>query len=551
MQYKNISIKHLLTAVLIVASVLPVFIFTNIAFIESKKILEAEIRQDIEVKSQTIIAEIDRMMFERSRNLSSWSKLEMMHELRLGDLDKRLSRFLSDLKVSYRGVYLEIDAVNLSDKIIASSDAGKIGQAFKRPNPQQPSNHFQYILSEPIIDPITGQQSGTLYAMFNWAQVTELMERSTGNNRSAALWDEKNQLIASTSHWDLYQKTDIISASAFSKGYQGSPSLHWKVLVSQPTSTAFISIKELGAIFLWFLALLVIIAGVSAIVLANHLARPIRKLSDFTKKLKLSGHHLLAPKSGPRELQELAQAFDSMLVDLKKSQEDLTKAAKLAVVGELASAMSHEVRTPLGILKSSAQILMREKGLSDEAKEVCGFILSETERMNKLIDTLLDAGRTRPQEIVWQDIVALVNRTVSMLNTQNKNHKATIEIHGNKKLMVACDTEQITQVLLNLLINAMQATENNVRIQIKIYQEKQNAMIEIHDNGPGIPQTAIDKIFDPFFTQRKGGIGLGLAVVKKIIEAHQGKIEVGRSELGGALFTIQLPIKKNKDEQTE
>ncbi len=551
MQYKNISIKHLLTAVLVIASVLPVFIFTNIAFIESKKILESEIHQDIEVKSQTIIAEIDRMMFERSRNLSSWSKLEIMHELRLGDLDKRLSRFLNDLKVSYRGVYLEIDAVNLSDQIIASSDAGKIGHGFKRPHPQQPSDHFQYILSEPIIDPITGQQSGTLYAMFNWRQVTDLMERSTGNNRSAALWDEKNRLIASTSHWDLYQKTNTISASAFSKGYQGAPSLDWKVLVSQPTSTAFIAIKELGTIFLWFLALLVIIAGISAIVLANHLARPIRKLSEFTKKLKLSGNHLLAPKSGPRELQELAQAFDSMLVDLKKSQEDLTKAAKLAVVGELASAMSHEVRTPLGILKSSAQILMREKGLSAEAKEVCGFILSETERMNKLIDTLLDAGRTRPQEIVWQDIVALINRTVSMLNTQNKNHKATIEILGIKKLMVACDTEQITQVLLNLLINAMQAAEQNVHIQIKIYQQKQNAIIEIHDNGPGIPQAAIDKIFDPFFTQRKGGIGLGLAVVKKIIEAHQGKIEAGRSELGGALFKIRLPIKKNKDEQTE
>jgi signal transduction histidine kinase len=164
---------------------------------------------------------------------------------------------------------------------------------------------------------------------------------------------------------------------------------------------------------------------------------------------------------------------------------------------------------------------------------------------------LLDAGRTRPQEIVWQDIVALINRTVSMLNTQNKNHKATIEILGIKKLMVACDTEQITQVLLNLLINAMQAAEKNVHIQIKIYQQKQNAIIEIHDNGPGIPQAAIDKIFDPFFTQRKGGIGLGLAVVKKIIEAHQGKIEAGRSELGGALFKIRLPIKKNKDEQTE
>ncbi len=126
MYFNNISIRRLLTIVLILASVLPLSIFTSIAFVESKQILESEISLDIQVKANTIMAEIDRMMFERSRNIHSWSQLEIMHELRLGDIDKRLSRFLSDLKNSYRGVYVEIDAVNLQHQIIASSDVARL-----------------------------------------------------------------------------------------------------------------------------------------------------------------------------------------------------------------------------------------------------------------------------------------------------------------------------------------------------------------------------------------------------------------------------------------
>lgn len=546
MHYKNISIKHLLTIALIVASVVPVSIFTNIAFVESKNILESEFRLDIEVKSQTIIAEIDRIMFERSRNINSWSKLEVMHELRLGDVDKRLSRFLNDLKRSYQGVYVEIYAVNLAQQIVASSNSGQIGKQFEPTSLKNQLNQKQYIFSDKVIDPVTGELSGNLYAIFDWNQIIDLMDKSTGNKRSAALWTKQDELLASTSHWELYQKTEAITATSFSKGYQGANPLDWKVSVSQPKSTAFTPIRELGSIFLWFLLLLVLVASVSAVSLANHIARPIRKLSEFTKQFNLSTTTKAAPKAGPKELQALALAFDNMISDLKKSQENLTKAAKLATVGEMASAMSHEVRTPLGILKSSAQILMREKGLSEEAKEVCGFILSETERMNKLIDTLLDAGRSRPQEIVYQDFVALAKKTVSMLDTQSKN--VNIQITGDKKLLIPFDAEQMTQVLLNLLINAIQATKKDTRIEINIYQHKKIAIIEIGDNGPGIPASILDKIFDPFFTQRKGGIGLGLAVVKKIIDAHQGKIEAGISELGGALFKIQLPLINKQNE---
>lgn len=549
MYFNNISIRRLLTIVLILASVLPLSIFTSIAFVESKQILQSEISLDIQVKANTIMAEIDRMIFERSRNIHSWSQLEIMHELRLGDIDKRLSRFLSDLKNSYRGVYVEIDAVNLQHQIIASSDVARLGKTFPNLSLQQQLQRQQYIFSADIVDPITKQLSGHLYAVFDWQQITNLLNRSTQNNRSAALFNAQNQLIAASSHWYIYQQTDAISAQSLSTSAAREIPFQWKVAVTQPKSNAFESIRKLGSIFLWFLALLIVIVVLSAFALANNLSKPIRKLYQFTRHFNLSKPYKKLEPTGPMELKQLAEAFDQMILDLQQSQDNLTKAAKLAVVGELASAMSHEVRTPLGILRSSAQILMREKNLSEEAKEVCGFILSETERMNKLIDTLLDAGRNRPQEIARHDLVALCKKTIAMLQT--KNHQADIQLLSQQPVFAQIDAEQITQVILNLLINAIQVINSNAKIYIRISSSQHDAKIEIGDNGPGIPEAYRNEIFDPFFSQRKGGIGLGLAVVKKIIQAHQGTIQAGTSEYGGALFTIQLPIEKSNDDQTE
>jgi len=549
MLFQNISIKYILPIAFVVASIVPVSVLTAMAFIESKKTLEAEISQDIQFKSQATMAEIDRMMFERAKNIDSWSKLDVMQELRLGDIDKRLSRFLFELKTSYRGIYHAIHAVNLKQQIIASTEADLIGQKFVATQSAANVTHNQqYIFSDKIIDPITGEVSGYLYAVFDWNKVLRIMEDATGDGRSAALFDASKKLLAETSHWEIYASADAIAATAPSRGYEGSAAFAWQLAMSQPKSIAFSPIRELGSIFLLFLLIVAAIASAAALLVANHIAQPIRKLSEFTANFKTWPLSAQVPTSGPKELQELSAAFEKMIADLKKSQDDLTRAAKLAVVGELAAAMSHEVRTPLGILRSSAQILMREQGLTAEGLEVCSFILSETERMNKLINTLLDAGRVRPQEISPTDLVLLAKKTVAMLSTQIHNTNSSISIIGENAVFTACDADQMTQVLLNLLLNALQVAKANVHIEVNIYADNKNACIKIADNGPGIAPEFYEKVFDPFFSKRQGGIGLGLAVVRQIIEAHHGSITASSSQLGGALFSIKIPEEKYSHE---
>lgn len=546
---KSISIKYLLPIAFALASLLPLIIFTAMAFAQARHALEHEISQDIEVRSQATMAEIDRMMFERMQNVNSWSHLEIMNELRIGDVDKRLSRFLDELKSAYRGVYVEIHAVNSADQIIASSEAGKIGQHYSPPiaSSELFPNQNQLPLTSAIIDPITGEVTGKLYAIFDWTTIEKILERSTGDSRSAALFNRHHERIAETRHWKNYQHSSAIIATATSQGYQGAPSLQWQLRIEQPKSIAFSPIRKLGGIFLLFLLVVAAIASLAALPIAASIAKPLRRLSAFARNFQSQPKADSVPTGGPNEVQELSVAFKQMIEDLRKSQEDLTRAAKLAVVGELAAAMSHEVRTPLGILKSSAQILMRERGLSTEGKEVCGFILSETERMNKLIDTLLDSGRVRNPELQATDLVETTERTIAMLSAQTQKKKVAITMTGESSLWSNCDREQITQVLLNLIINAMQIIKgNNGQVEIHLYADRDEAVIEVADNGPGIAPETHERIFDPFFSTRSGGIGLGLAVVRQIIEAHHGSISVSTSHLGGASFTVRLPRIKSQ-----
>jgi signal transduction histidine kinase len=231
-----------------------------------------------------------------------------------------------------------------------------------------------------------------------------------------------------------------------------------------------------------------------------------------------------------------------MIQDLEKSQENLTRAAKLAVVGEMAAAMSHEVRTPLGIMRSSADVLLREPALSADGREVLGFIISETERLNKLVSTLIDAARPRNPNFNPIDLTQLIYRVIALLQSQAQAKQITLEFSQTEVMTVLADEDQMTQVLMNLLINAIQILPAQGKVALHLEKHTHNIKLTVVDNGPGIQVDSQSQVFEPFFTQRAGGVGLGLAVVRQIVHAHRGDISYRNSVTGGAEFTIILPI---------
>jgi signal transduction histidine kinase len=207
----------------------------------------------------------------------------------------------------------------------------------------------------------------------------------------------------------------------------------------------------------------------------------------------------------------------------------------------MSAAMSHEVRTPLGILRSSADLLLREPKLTKQGKEVLGFIVSETERLNKLVSTLIDAARPRKPAFTKVNLTEIAANAIALLKSQAQVKNINIIFEQTKSVNLLADADQMTQVMMNLLMNALQILSKGGKIEVRFQDEKEQVLMDFMDDGPGILVENQAQIFEPFFTQRSGGVGLGLAVVRQIVQAHGGEISYQTSPYNGAQFRVSLP----------
>lgn len=546
---KRLTIRQLLLLAFLLAGLLPAMLVSFLSFYQAKTALKKEITRDLQTLSQTVANNVSRMMFERTQNVASWSRLAIMQELQIDDIDKRLSTFLRELQLSYGDVYRTIYVVNTQSKVVASSNPRQLNQIIIAPESWfsvgvgDKKIAFSIIqndmlaLSQDVIEPSSNQVIGRLIAEFNWQQIQHLLSSAVQKPSSVALLGEQGKPLAASTNWNQKAGYEMHAVSQFSI-QSAAPT--WQVRVEKLHSLAVEPVHRLGYIFLALLASTLLFAAFLVTPIAQAITQPLAKLTLFVRSFK---QEQLAetPKTGPPEVQELAIAFENMMQDLAKTQDNLTRAAKLAVVGEMAAAMSHEVRTPLGILRSSADLLLREPKLTKDGKEVLGFIISETERLNRLVSTLIDSARPRQPQFVAVDLADLIKKVIDMLRGQSEPKKITLNLALSKPLIAEIDHDQITQVIMNIVLNAIQILPMGGQIFIRLYQEQDTAMIEVADDGPGITDTNQAHIFEPFFTQRAGGVGLGLAVVRQIVQAHSGDIRYRNSQFGGAQFTISLP----------
>ena len=551
---KKLSIKQLLLLAFLLAGLLPAMLVSFLSFYQTRTVLKQEITRDMQTLSTAVANDIERMMFERLRNVQSWSQLSIMQELKVGDIDKRLSIFLDGLAHSYGSIYNAIYVEDLQGNIIASSNAQKIGQqhvnkplwftANLSDKPLTISKIEQNVLaiSEEIIDENTNIPMGQLVVEFNWNTVQDALNNVIKKSTAAALLDNEGNVLAATTNWEAIQAGHGMKAT--SRLSQQSPVAHWQVRVEKLHSVAVAPVHKLGYIFLGLLAATLLLAAVLVRPIAHAITHPLMQLTQFVKGFALQTQ-AKPPQSGPPEVRELGAAFETMTEDLAKSQENLTRAAKLAVVGEMAAAMSHEVRTPLGILRSSADVLKREKSLSEEGKEVLSFIGDETERLNKLVSTLIDAARPRLPAFTEVNLTQLIANTIAMLRSQAQAKHITITFDDKVQPVTASiDADQMTQVMMNLIMNAIQVLPEDGKILVLLKQVGHQAVIEVMDDGEGITAEHQTQIFEPFFTKRAGGVGLGLAVVRQIVQSHGGEISYQKSQMNGAQFTIVLPIQQ-------
>ncbi|MEE6889652.1 two-component system sensor histidine kinase AtoS [Escherichia coli] len=233
----------------------------------------------------------------------------------------------------------------------------------------------------------------------------------------------------------------------------------------------------------------------------------------------------------------------SDLTARKETQRRMAQAERLATLGELMAGVAHEVRNPLTAIRGYVQIL-RQQTTDQIHQEYLSVVLKEIDSINKVIQQLLDFSRPRHSQ--WQQVSlnALVEETLVLVQTAGVQARVDfISELDNELSPISADRELLKQVLLNILINAVQAISARGKIRIRTWQysDSQQA-ISIEDTGCGIDLSLQKKIFDPFFTTKASGTGLGLALSQRIINAHQGDIRVTSLPGYGATFTLILPI---------
>jgi signal transduction histidine kinase len=220
------------------------------------------------------------------------------------------------------------------------------------------------------------------------------------------------------------------------------------------------------------------------------------------------------------------------------------EAERLAVLGRIAAGLAHEIRNPLGSITGSIGMLRESPELTDEDRRLCEIIQREARRLNDLVGDMVDLSKPRPPTAQATDVAALAREVVALAATAARGSDVQVAYQGPAgEALARCDGAQMRQVLWNLLRNAIQATSAGSTVMVRLQVFEREVTLAVDDQGPGIPDNARVRIFDDFVTTRTHGAGIGLAVVRRIIEDHApmgASLAVERADGGGASFRVTL-----------
>jgi two-component system sensor histidine kinase HydH len=266
----------------------------------------------------------------------------------------------------------------------------------------------------------------------------------------------------------------------------------------------------------------------------------------------LLAHQLAeATRVESRKYQDAAQRLAEANRSLQEAEAAMRRSERLAALGQLSAGLAHELRNPLGTIKTSAEMLLKNVPADNAvAREMAGFISSEVDRTNSLVTRFLDFARPLAVRLEKTDLTQVIDQAVSDVEKHQPPFDVTIYKNYSPEIPpFFLDGELMERVMYNLVLNAAQASPPSASITVKTRQIDGMVEIAVIDRGAGIQPKLIENIFNPFYTTKSGGVGLGLAIVSKIVDEHGGSISVESEPGEGSVFRVYLPFRESLKEE--
>lgn len=346
----------------------------------------------------------------------------------------------------------------------------------------------------------------------------------------------------------------------------------WSVWVAMPRQIALAPIRAFWRRMIPAALAVVFLGAIFAWLLSRRITTPLIEITHAAEAIAAGelGKRVRADRGD--EIGRLAHAFDRMadrvedgyarldhgirertreledtLTALKDAQEQLVRREKLAMLGQLASGVGHELRNPLGVMTNAVYYLeMVQPEAETDVREYHGILRAQIGLAEKIVGDLLDFSRIKPPHRERVAVADLVDHQLARLTIAEG-----IDVHraiARDLPRVHIDAVQVGQIVFNLLINALQAMEGRGgRVSLRATAVDGHVALDVEDDGPGVPRALRDKIFEPLFTTKARGIGLGLAVSRSLAEANGGRLRMSEGSRGGALFTLTMPIVSSEE----
>lgn len=333
--------------------------------------------------------------------------------------------------------------------------------------------------------------------------------------------------------------------------------------LSRKTSAAMVEVADSKKVLIATLAFAFFVSIVIALYFIKSITDPVAELLSATRKIKAGKLQYRIEKKIKDEFGELAASFNEMAVSLQEQYNKLQETERLAVVGELAAGMAHEIKNPMAGIKVSMEVLSQDAPLDPEDKEVLRRVIQEIDRITDLLRGLLSYARPPEPETIPLNVNQVLDITIksarySLRRSDEQGGEAGRQNEFVKDFSpdlppIVADPGQLQQIFLNLILNAVEAIsaiperQGVITIQTRL-SPGGFVRIAIADNGKGIDSEALQAIFKPFFTTKAKGTGLGLAITKRLVEQQNGSITVENNPGGaGVTFTVTLPVEPKRE----